>query len=661
MRSSMALSKSLLLLLLGFLCSSSTEAHVEFGFYNDTCPHAEAIVLDEMTRIIADDPKLAGSLLRMQFQDCFVRGCDASILLDSLNNNVAEKDDIPNKSLRGFGVIDRVKAKLEEACPGIVSCADIIAMAARDSVYLANGPYFPIQTGRRDGNKSEASDLMANLPPPTANITQLKAFFLQKNLTVKDLVVLSGAHTIGFSHCSSFSQRLYNFSGKGDTDPSLDMEYAEKLKRKCKPYDHDDMRTLVKMDPKSPRRFDLGYYKLVSEEKGLFTSDEALLHDPETRAYVERQAMASSAEEFFKDFGSSMVSMGKIGVLTHQKGEIRKKCAYLEGTGSKMRNTSVRCILMCVVLSSLSCVKSDLELDFYDKSCPTAEKMIFDYVKQHVPNAPSLAAALLRMHFHDCFVRGCDGSVLINSTRKHQAEKSALPNQSLRGFDFLDTVKSLVEAECPGVVSCADIIALVARDSVVAIGGPYWNVPTGRRDGLISRSSEASKELPAPTFDFTALRSSFSSKGLNLKDLVVLSGAHTVGVSHCQSFSNRLYNFTGKGDEDPSLDSFYAASLRKNKCKTPKDTTTIVEMDPGSFRTFDLGYYKHLLQRRGLFRSDAALATDAATKSAIIQLVNSPLEVFFKEFGLSMEKMGSIEVKTGSTGEIRKNCAVVNV
>lgn len=70
-----------------------------------------------------------------------------------------------------------------------------------------------------------------------------------------------------------------------------------------------------------------------------------------------------------------------------------------------MRNVSVRCILICVVLSSLSCVRSDIELGFYDKSCPTAEKMIFDYVKQHVPNAPSLAAALLRMHFHDCFVR----------------------------------------------------------------------------------------------------------------------------------------------------------------------------------------------------------------------------------------------------------------
>lgn len=81
MRSSVALSKSLLLLLLGFLCSSSTEAHVEFGFYNDTCPHAEAIVLHEMTRTIADDPTLAGSLLRMQFQDCFVRVCNCVLLL----------------------------------------------------------------------------------------------------------------------------------------------------------------------------------------------------------------------------------------------------------------------------------------------------------------------------------------------------------------------------------------------------------------------------------------------------------------------------------------------------------------------------------------------------------------------------------------------------
>lgn len=62
--------------------------------------------------------------------------------------------------------------------------------------------------------------------------------------------------------------------------------------------------------------------------------------------------------------------------------------------------------------------------------------------------------------------QGCDGSVLLNSTKNNQAEKDAGPNLSLRGFQFIDTVKSAVEKRCPGVVSCADILALVARDAV---------------------------------------------------------------------------------------------------------------------------------------------------------------------------------------------------
>ena len=65
-------------------------------------------------------------------------------------------------------------------------------------------------------------------------------------------------------------------------------------------------------------------------------------------------------------------------------------------------------------------------------------------------------------------IQGCDASLLVNSTSNNQAEKDAPPNLTIRGFDFIDRVKSLVEAECPGIVSCADIIALVARDSIVA-------------------------------------------------------------------------------------------------------------------------------------------------------------------------------------------------
>lgn len=65
--------------------------------------------------------------------------------------------------------------------------------------------------------------------------------------------------------------------------------------------------------------------------------------------------------------------------------------------------------------------------------------------------------------------QGCDASVLLNSSSTNTAEKDSPPNLTLRGFGFIDTVKSLIEAECPGVVSCADILSLVARDSVVTI------------------------------------------------------------------------------------------------------------------------------------------------------------------------------------------------
>ncbi|GLT96773.1 hypothetical protein SLE2022_143730 [Rubroshorea leprosula] len=316
-------------------------------------------------------------------------------------------------------------------------------------------------------------------------------------------------------------------------------------------------------------------------------------------------------------------------------------------------------LMVLALLGFLGCTHAQLQMNFYAKSCPKAETIVLDYVRKHIPNAPSLAAALIRMHFHDCFVRGCDGSVLLNSTTG-TAEKDAPPNLTLRGFDFIDRIKAVVEADCPGVVSCADIIALAARDSIVITGGPSWRVPTGRRDGRFSNRTEATNNIPAPTSNFTTLQARFANKSLDLKDLVLLSGAHTIGVSHCSSFSNRLYNFTGVGDEDPALDSEYAANLKANKCKSINDNTTLVEMDPGSRKSFDLGYYKQVLKRRGLFQSDAALRTNPTTLSYIRQLVSGPLPNFLSEFALSMEKMGRVDVKTGSAGEIRKHCAVVN-
>ncbi|KAJ3700469.1 hypothetical protein LUZ61_004174 [Rhynchospora tenuis] len=279
-----------------------------------------------MTNILATSPDLAGALLRLHYVDCFVRGCEASILLNSTADNTAEKDASLNKDVRGYDVIDRLKFKLEEACPGIVSCADIIALAARDSIRLSNGPDIPIGTGRRDGNGSSASDVPLNLPPANATITQLLSFFAKKNLTAQDLVILSGAHTIGKAHCYSFSDRLYNYNGSGTSDRRLDANYQTVLKQECTP---NDMKNLVGLDAYNATAFDLGYYLGLSQMKGLLSSDVALLDDNITNTYVLHQANNNSTDEFFADFAISFMIMGKIGALTHSKGEIRRTCSVV--------------------------------------------------------------------------------------------------------------------------------------------------------------------------------------------------------------------------------------------------------------------------------------------------------------------------------------------
>ncbi|XP_041028270.1 peroxidase 27-like [Juglans microcarpa x Juglans regia] len=259
-------------------------------------------------------------------------------------------------------------------------------------------------------------------------------------------------------------------------------------------------------------------------------------------------------------------------------------------------------LIMFVVLNPVY-GQERLKLGFYEKSCPEAEAIVKKVMVETLSKAPTLAAPLIRMHFHDCFVRGCDGSVLLSSST-NQAEKDFASNLNLRGFQIIDRVKSALEKACPGVVSCADILALVARDATATIKGPSWEVETGRKDGRVSSEIEAHENLVPPTANITQLIRSFQERGLSIKDLVVLSGAHTVGTSHCYSFNYRLYNFTGKGDTDPNLDPNYIKRL-KNKCK-PGDNTTLVEMNPGSF------------------------------------------------------KMGRIGVLTGKAGEIRKQCSKVN-
>ncbi|EAZ01004.1 hypothetical protein OsI_23038 [Oryza sativa Indica Group] len=320
----MAITKCCVLLLVPLVAVLVAADQPRVDYYSETCPNVEAIVREEMERIIAAAPSLAGPLLRLHFHDCFVRGCDASVLLSSAGGNTAERDAKPNKSLRGFGSVERVKARLETACPGTVSCADVLALMARDAVVRARGPSWPVTLGRRDGRASSAGEAAASLPPADGDIPTLARVFASNGLDLKDLAVLSGAHTLGTAHCPSYAGRLYNFTGKGDADPSLDSEYAGKLRTRCRSLTDDGMPS--EMDPGSYKTFDTSYYRHVAKRRGLFSSDASLLTDATTRGYVQRIATGKFDDEFFRDFGESMTKMGNVAVLTGADGEIRKKC-----------------------------------------------------------------------------------------------------------------------------------------------------------------------------------------------------------------------------------------------------------------------------------------------------------------------------------------------
>ncbi|KAH9314538.1 hypothetical protein KI387_023165, partial [Taxus chinensis] len=181
-----------------------------------------------------------------------------------------------------------------------------------------------------------------------------------------------------------------------------------------------------------------------------------------------------------------------------------------------------------------------LSSTFYSTTCPDLLSTVKCAVKQAVANEKRMGASLLRLHFHDCFVNGCDGSILLDDSASLTGEKTAQPNaNSARGFDVIDTIKTQVEAACSGVVSCADILAIAARDSVVELGGPTWTVQLGRRDSKTASLSGANSNIPAPTSNLSALISSFSNQGLSTKDMIVLSGAHTIGQARCTTFRTR--------------------------------------------------------------------------------------------------------------------------
>lgn len=202
-----------------------------------------------------------------------MQGCDASVLLEGNSTVAAEKDDDPaNQSDPShFDVINAVKAELESKCPNTVSCADILAFAARDS----SGVAYKVPAGRKDGTVSLRSEVAANIPATFLNVKQLEQSFTNKGLTLEEMMALvfSGPNSIGVLHCSSFSDELY----------SKPTPVSKLLKAKC---------SVNSTKQEVPKNY-------------------------------------SNSSQRAAKFAEAMVKMGSIQVLTGAQGEIRKNCNFV--------------------------------------------------------------------------------------------------------------------------------------------------------------------------------------------------------------------------------------------------------------------------------------------------------------------------------------------
>ncbi|XP_034918862.1 peroxidase 25 [Populus alba] len=253
-------------------------------------------------------------------------------------------------------------------------------------------------------------------------------------------------------------------------------------------------------------------------------------------------------------------------------------------------------LVVLVIFAMALSVESQLKTGFYSSSCPKAEAIVRSTVESYFKKDPTIAAGLLRLHFHDCFVQGCDGSVLIAGL--YSAERNALPN-------------------------------------------------LGLRNGEEQKIEEIYLHLPHTS----------------IRKLVSVSGGHTLGRTHCQFIRYRLYNFTATGNADPTINQSFLSQLRA-LCPNNGDGTIPVPLDKDSQTDFDTSFFKNVRDGNGVLESDQRLWDDAATRHVVKKYAGNIRGLlglrFDVEFRQAMVKMSSIDVKTGTNGEIRKACSKFN-
>ncbi|KAB5573916.1 hypothetical protein DKX38_001110 [Salix brachista] len=258
---------TVLVLVLQSLSTFGDEQLLVHGYYRETCPMAEQIVRYNLQFAVLKNPRMAASLLRLHFHDCFV--------------------------MRG-------------------------------------GPCWEVYLGRKDSLKASFDGANQLIPAPNSSLETLISNFKQHGLDIGDLVALSGSHTMGKAKCSSFRQQIHDASAEEEQYDKYERYTTfRRILRSICPRSGKDNR-LAPLDFQTPARFDNNYFINILEGRGLLGSDNVLVkedHEGEIRKQV--WAYASNQELFFASFANSMLRMGNINVLYGNEGEIRRNCRFV--------------------------------------------------------------------------------------------------------------------------------------------------------------------------------------------------------------------------------------------------------------------------------------------------------------------------------------------
>ncbi|MCI10527.1 cationic peroxidase 1-like, partial [Trifolium medium] len=128
--------------------------------------------------------------------------------------------------------------------------------------------------------------------------------------------------------------------------------------------------------------------------------------------------------------------------------------------------------------------------------------------------------------------------------------------------------------------------------------------------------------------------------------------AHTIGQVRCFFFRARIYNET-------NIDPTFAAEMQA-ACPFEGGDNNLSPFDSSTPTNFDNAFYDNLVKNKGLVHSDQQLFGNGSSTNAQVRTYSRNMGRFKKDFANAMFKMTLLTPLTGTDGEIRQNCRVIN-